>query len=138
MARIYNYLLGGKDNFAADRAQADRLVQLYPPLPVLTRENRAFLLQAVRWQPGRASGSSSTWAQGSRRSRRSTRWRGRSCPQPRSPTSTTTIASRVVHTHGLLANSRRNRPQIAQLDPSAPEPKYLRVPKEETTHGPWV
>jgi hypothetical protein len=43
-----------------------------------------------------------------------------------------------VHTHGLLANSRRNRPQIAQLDPSAPEPKYLRVPKEETTHGPWV
>jgi hypothetical protein len=29
-------------------------------------------------------------------------------------------------------------PQIAQLDPSAPEPKYLGVPEEETTHGPWV
>ena len=54
-----------------------------------------------------------------------------------------TVASRVVHTHGLLANSRRNRPvigrpRVAQLDPSAPEPKYLRVPEEETTHGPWV
>jgi hypothetical protein len=39
--------------------------------------------------------------------------------------------------------NRRNRPvtggpRMAQLDPSAPEPKYLRVPEEETTHGPWV
>ncbi len=49
MARIYNYWLGGKDHFSADRAQADRLVSLYPPLPALVRENRAFLLKAVRW-----------------------------------------------------------------------------------------
>jgi hypothetical protein len=65
MARIDNYLPGGKDHFAADGAQADTMVQLYPPLPVLAREKRAFLLQAFRWQPGRASGSSSTWAPGS-------------------------------------------------------------------------
>ena len=49
MARVYNYWLGGKDHFAADRAEADRLVEIYPPLPALVRENRAFLIQAVGW-----------------------------------------------------------------------------------------
>lgn len=49
MARIYNYWLGGKDHFAADRAEADRLVGLYPPLPALARENRAFLIKAAGW-----------------------------------------------------------------------------------------
>ncbi len=49
MARIYNYWLGGKDHFAADRAQAQRLVALYPPLPALARENRAFLIKAAGW-----------------------------------------------------------------------------------------
>ena len=48
MARVYNYWLGGKDHFAADRAEAERLVALYPPLPALVRENRAFLIEAVR------------------------------------------------------------------------------------------
>jgi S-adenosyl methyltransferase len=49
MARIYNYWLGGKDHFAADRAEADRLVALYPPLPALARENRKFLIKAADW-----------------------------------------------------------------------------------------
>jgi len=49
MARIYDYWLGGKDHFAADRAEADRLLELYPSLPVLARENRAFLIKAVGW-----------------------------------------------------------------------------------------
>jgi S-adenosyl methyltransferase len=49
MARVYNYWLGGKDHFAADRAEADRLVALYPPLPVLVRENRKFLIKAAGW-----------------------------------------------------------------------------------------
>ena len=49
MARVYNYWLGGKNHFAADRAEADRLVALYPPLPALARENRAFLIKAVGW-----------------------------------------------------------------------------------------
>ncbi len=48
-ARIYNCWLGGKDHFAADRAEAQRLIELYPPLPALARENRAFLLKAARW-----------------------------------------------------------------------------------------
>ena len=49
MARVYNYWLGGKDHFAADRAAAERLVELYPPLPAMVRENRAFLIEAVGW-----------------------------------------------------------------------------------------
>ncbi len=49
MARVYNYWLGGKDHFAADRAEADRLVEIYRPLPALVRENRAFLTRAAGW-----------------------------------------------------------------------------------------
>ena len=49
MARVYNYWLGGKDHFAADRAEAERLVGIYPPLPALVRENRAFLIEAAGW-----------------------------------------------------------------------------------------
>ena len=49
MAQVYNYWLGGKDHFAADRAEAQRLVALYPPLPALARENRTFLIEAAGW-----------------------------------------------------------------------------------------
>ncbi len=49
MARVYNYWLGGKDHFAADRVEAQRLVELYPPLPAMVRENRAFLIKAAGW-----------------------------------------------------------------------------------------
>jgi O-methyltransferase involved in polyketide biosynthesis len=49
MARVYDYWLGGKDHYAADRAEAERLVAIYPPLRDLVRENRAFVTQAVSW-----------------------------------------------------------------------------------------
>jgi O-methyltransferase involved in polyketide biosynthesis len=49
MARVYNYWLGGKDHYAADRAEAGRLLAIYPPLRDLVRENRAFVTQAVSW-----------------------------------------------------------------------------------------
>ena len=49
VARVYDYWLGGKDNYAVDRAEAQRLVKLYPQLPALARENRAFLIEAVTW-----------------------------------------------------------------------------------------
>jgi len=52
MARVYNYWLGGKDHFAADRAEAERLVALYPPLLALARENRAFVAEATAWAAG--------------------------------------------------------------------------------------
>jgi hypothetical protein len=48
-ARMYDYWLGGKDNFAADREVAERLARAVPQLPWLSRENRKFLGRAVRF-----------------------------------------------------------------------------------------
>ncbi|MFE9426565.1 SAM-dependent methyltransferase [Kitasatospora sp. NPDC006697] len=47
-ARMYDYYLGGKDHFPADRAAADRAEQGWPNVRVATRENRRFLGRAVR------------------------------------------------------------------------------------------
>jgi len=48
-ARIYDYMLGGKDNFAADRETAERALAVWPSVRVSVRENRAFLGRAVRY-----------------------------------------------------------------------------------------
>ncbi len=48
-ARIYDYLLGGKDNLPADRAAAEELLALVPEARAGARENRAFLGRAVRY-----------------------------------------------------------------------------------------
>ena len=49
IARVYDYWLGGKDNFAADRALGERTLQAYPNLVFSVRANRAFLARAVRF-----------------------------------------------------------------------------------------
>jgi hypothetical protein len=46
-ARVYDYLLGGKDNFVADRAVGDAIIAQLPALPVMVRAQRAFLARAV-------------------------------------------------------------------------------------------
>jgi hypothetical protein len=46
-ARIYDYYLGGKDNFAADRPTAERAMQSWPGVRTAVRENRAALGRAV-------------------------------------------------------------------------------------------
>ena len=56
VARVYDALLGGKDNFAADRAQAARLTQFDPSLPALVRQNREFVNRVVTWAAGRGIG----------------------------------------------------------------------------------
>lgn len=48
-ARIYDYFIGGKQNFAADRDVADQLAGAMPVIPLLARANRAFLGRAVRY-----------------------------------------------------------------------------------------
>jgi hypothetical protein len=48
-ARVYDYLLGGKDNFAADRAAAEAGLRANPNSRIPPRENRAFLGRAVRY-----------------------------------------------------------------------------------------
>jgi S-adenosyl methyltransferase len=52
LARIYDYWLGGKDNFTADRVAAIESAAAVPQLPLLARENRAFLGRAVRFCVG--------------------------------------------------------------------------------------
>jgi SAM-dependent methyltransferase len=51
-ARMYNYWLGGKDNFAADREAAERSTHAVPQMPWFARENRSFLGRAVRFCAG--------------------------------------------------------------------------------------
>jgi hypothetical protein len=48
-ARVYNALLGGKDNFAADRAAAEATIRAFPDNVKAARANRAFLARAVRY-----------------------------------------------------------------------------------------
>jgi O-methyltransferase involved in polyketide biosynthesis len=48
-ARIYDYVLGGKDNYAADRAATEALLRIDPEVPFTMRSNRAFLGRSVRY-----------------------------------------------------------------------------------------
>jgi hypothetical protein len=47
-ARIYDYWLGGKDNFAADRAVGEAMMQAIPGLRAMAGENRKFIHRAAR------------------------------------------------------------------------------------------
>src|SRR5215468_3893654 len=49
IARVYDYWLGGKDNFAADRELGEQALQAYPKLVFSVRASRAFLDRAVRF-----------------------------------------------------------------------------------------
>jgi hypothetical protein len=49
---VWNYWLGGKDYFDADREFAEKIVEVYPEIVVLAREGRAFLGRAVRYLAG--------------------------------------------------------------------------------------
>jgi O-methyltransferase involved in polyketide biosynthesis len=48
-ARVYDYWLGGKDNFAADRAAAEQVIEANPNVLPGVRANRAFLRRAVQY-----------------------------------------------------------------------------------------
>ncbi|MFG1706121.1 SAM-dependent methyltransferase [Nonomuraea sp. M3C6] len=48
VARMYDYFLDGKDNFAADRVAAEKILQTFPNTKEGARANRAFLRRAVR------------------------------------------------------------------------------------------
>lgn len=51
-ARVYDYFLGGKDNFAADREVADMVMQLVPEAPVVAQGNRVAIGRAVTYLAG--------------------------------------------------------------------------------------
>lgn len=53
-ARIYDYYLGGKDHFTADRETAQKAMRSWPAVRTAVRENRAFLGRTVRYLAGEA------------------------------------------------------------------------------------
>jgi hypothetical protein len=48
-ARIYDYLLGGKDNYPPDREAAEQLIKIAPRTPMALRQNRLFLRRLTRY-----------------------------------------------------------------------------------------
>jgi S-adenosyl methyltransferase len=53
-ARVWNYWLGGKDNYAVDRETGDAVIAVYPQIRVNARESRAFLGRVVSFLAGEA------------------------------------------------------------------------------------
>jgi len=53
-ARVWNYWLGGKDNYAVDRDLGDQIAQAYPIIVDIARADRAVLNRAVRYLAGEA------------------------------------------------------------------------------------
>jgi hypothetical protein len=53
-ARIYDYFLGGRENYRVDRDAAKRIVAAVPDTPTAVRSNRSFLYRAVRYLAGEA------------------------------------------------------------------------------------
>ncbi|WP_419999688.1 SAM-dependent methyltransferase [Streptomyces boninensis] len=53
-ARIWNYWMGGKDNYAADRAAGDAVAEVYPDIVTMAVQSRQFLIQVVRHLAGTA------------------------------------------------------------------------------------
>jgi hypothetical protein len=49
VARMYDYYLGGKDNFAVDRAAAAKVLAALPDMPFMVQENRRLLQRIVRF-----------------------------------------------------------------------------------------
>src|SRR5437763_11357721 len=53
-ARIWNYWLGGKDNYAVDRAAGDQFREMFPGVTDIARVEREFIGRAVRYLAGEA------------------------------------------------------------------------------------
>jgi hypothetical protein len=49
---VYDYWLGGKDNFAVDREVGDKVLEIHPETALSVRANRAFLARSVRYLAG--------------------------------------------------------------------------------------
>jgi hypothetical protein len=53
-ARIWNYWLGGKDNYEVDQVAGDAYIAAYPGIVTIARQGRQFLIRAVRFLAGEA------------------------------------------------------------------------------------
>ncbi|MEU5882872.1 SAM-dependent methyltransferase [Spirillospora sp. NPDC047279] len=53
-ARLWNFLLGGKDNYPVDRQAGEQMIEIFPEIVAAARHSRAFLCRAVRFMTGEA------------------------------------------------------------------------------------
>jgi hypothetical protein len=53
-ARLWNYWMGGKDNYAVDRAAGDAVAEVYPDIIRMAVQSRQFLIRTVRYLAGEA------------------------------------------------------------------------------------
>ncbi|MEW9533874.1 SAM-dependent methyltransferase [Microbispora sp. NPDC049125] len=53
-ARVWNYLLGGEDNYAVDRETGDMILSIFPDIAHIARVQRRFLTRAVQYLAGEA------------------------------------------------------------------------------------
>lgn len=53
-ARIWNYWMGGKDNYEVDRAAGDSWIAVHPDIVTMAKQSRQFLIRAVRFLAGEA------------------------------------------------------------------------------------
>ncbi len=53
-ARVWNYLLGGKDHYLVDRTAGDMVLQVFPGMAGLTRQSRLMLVRMVKYLAGEA------------------------------------------------------------------------------------
>ncbi len=53
-ARVWNYWMGGKDNYDVDRAVGDACIAVYPDIVTMAKQSRQFLIRAVRFLAGAA------------------------------------------------------------------------------------
>ncbi|MCA1704547.1 MAG: SAM-dependent methyltransferase [Actinobacteria bacterium] len=51
-ARVWNYWMGGKDNYEVDRAAGDAVAEVYPDIVTMATQSRQFLIRAVRFLAG--------------------------------------------------------------------------------------
>ena len=54
IARVYDYVLGGKHHYESDRRAAKSMIEVVPDTPLMARDNRLFLRRAVRYLVGEA------------------------------------------------------------------------------------
>ena len=59
-ARIWNYWLGGKDNYAIDRQVGDQVAQLYPGIRETARVSRALQVRVIGYLAAEAESASSS------------------------------------------------------------------------------
>ncbi len=83
-ARIWNYWMGGKDNYEVDRIAGDAYREHAPTIETMARASRQYLIRAVTFVAGDlASASSSTSAPDCRRTTTPIRWPSASRPRRR-------------------------------------------------------